>query len=849
VEDAAGNVLASAFSSSFTTAAAPPQDTTAPTVTSVNPATGASGVNAGISVQVTFSEAMDASTINGSQIRLRDSAGNVVAASVAYDSGNRSATLDPNSNLAYATSFTVSVEGVKDVAGNSLSGSFTSTFSTAAAPGAPGQFIVTPYDKIPSFGSNPTIVSASSGSWSNPSTWSTGVVPAANDIVSIAAGTTVTFDVVMTAADAVQTVAVQAGGKLTFRTDVNTTLFVSNLLVMTDGELNVGAVANPVAAAVKAQIIFANKPLDTTYDPEQYGNGLIALGKVTMVGAAKPDTFIRLAAEAFAGQTTLRLSQPATGWQVGDKLILPDSHQVTDFERNTNYQNQLEQPTISAISGDGLTITLSAPLAYNHLGARGINGSLDFLPHVANTSRSVVVRSESASGNRGHVLFTYRADVNVQYVQFAGLGRTRNSADDNTTFGSSGTVTHVGTNQEDRNPVQFRHLFGPTTPQANGFQYTFVGNSVTCPLNPMPFIWGINVNDSHYGLLKDNVLFNWAGASFVTKTGSETGNVIDHNMVVRTTGNALREDDDARAGSGFWFRGPNNYVRNNVATNINSDGDDIYNYGFNFYGRYVGTVNIPVAQGSDLSVASQRQARNMNNTPILQFENNEVYGATTSGLSLWWIGTFDDNFYADAQESVVKGFTVWHHGTTGLFSYPVNRVTLDGMVVRGNVNNLSDPNFHPMGIFFSDYMGHQLVVRNANIQGVATGIVTPYNVGRVSTMNTNVIENSYLANVVNISVSPPRSINGSGDLSPKRLEIRNVTFAHPTNVSPSRWADIDMDFVISDNSGTSNLNVADLVFVYDYNGNANDDFQVFYTERAPADAVIRSLIRGRVKSI
>jgi hypothetical protein len=116
-------------------------------------------------------------------------------------------------------------------------------------------------------------------------------------------------------------------------------------------------------------------------------------------------------------------------------------------------------------------------------------------------------------------------------------------------------------------------------------------------------------------------------------------------------------------------------------------------------------------------------------------------------------------------------------------------------------------------------------------------------------MNTNVIENSYLANVVNISVSPPRSINGSGDLSPKRLEIRNVTFAHPTNVSPSRWADIDMDFVISDNSGTSNLNVADLVFVYDYNGNANDDFQVFYTERAPADAVIRSLIRGRVKSI
>ena len=83
------------------------------------------------------------------------------------------------------------------------------------------------------------------------------------------------------------------------------------------------------------------------------------------------------------------------------------------------------------------------------------------------------------------------------------------------------------------------------------------------------------------------------------------------------------------------------------------------------------------------------------------------------------------------------------------------------MVVRGNVGNLSDPNYQPMGIYFNDYMARELIVRNANIQGVATGIVTPYNVGRTPVAGTTLIENSFLSNVENISISPPRSVNGS----------------------------------------------------------------------------------------
>ena len=38
-------------------------------------------------------------------------------------------------------------------------------------------YVYTPYDRIPNFGANPTIVSIATGDWSNPNTWSNGRTP------------------------------------------------------------------------------------------------------------------------------------------------------------------------------------------------------------------------------------------------------------------------------------------------------------------------------------------------------------------------------------------------------------------------------------------------------------------------------------------------------------------------------------------------------------------------------------------------------------------------------------------------------------------------------------------------
>jgi hypothetical protein len=82
------------------------------------------------------------------------------------------------------------------------------------------------------------------------------------------------------------------------------------------GHLEMGTAANPIAVGQTADIVIANTALGGgASDPEQFGTGLINLGKVTMHGANMSATFLRLAVEPRAGNSTLTMargSQPTT---------------------------------------------------------------------------------------------------------------------------------------------------------------------------------------------------------------------------------------------------------------------------------------------------------------------------------------------------------------------------------------------------------------------------------------------------------------------------------------------------------------------------------------------------------
>ena len=114
------------WSLDITTGSTPPPpdpqtDTTAPRVVSTTPAAGATGVLSTANVAATFSEDMQASTVNAASFGLFKKGSNVkVAASVGYDATTHRATLDPTDALKRGTYRAVVTTDAKDLAGNRL---------------------------------------------------------------------------------------------------------------------------------------------------------------------------------------------------------------------------------------------------------------------------------------------------------------------------------------------------------------------------------------------------------------------------------------------------------------------------------------------------------------------------------------------------------------------------------------------------------------------------------------------------------------------------------------------------------------------------------------------------------
>jgi hypothetical protein len=112
-------------------------DVSPPTIEAASPEAGAVGVATTTSVRVVFSEAMDATTIDGDAVALRDGAGSV-GATVVYDQSTQAVTLTPTSVLAPDRRYTVTVagglDGVADAAGNRLRADESWSFTTRSAP-------------------------------------------------------------------------------------------------------------------------------------------------------------------------------------------------------------------------------------------------------------------------------------------------------------------------------------------------------------------------------------------------------------------------------------------------------------------------------------------------------------------------------------------------------------------------------------------------------------------------------------------------------------------------------------------------------------------------------------------
>lgn len=678
----------------------------------------------------------------------------------------------------------------------------------------------TPYDTIPNFAFNPSMVSTEDGPWSSPSTWSLGRVPQAQDVLAIRHQ--VTYDSQTGIADVI---GIHVGGSLRFRTDIATTLQVGILEVFEGGTLTIGTSVTPVAPAVTALLIIRNRSLNLTTDPRQFGTGLLSHnGTVTMHGAVKTPTFVRTAAEPRAGHTTLSLEQPVSGWRVGDRIFVPDTRQVhPDNWFNPNWPLQMEERTIQSISADGKTIGLSSALSFDHRGARDANGTatvlssgIKLLPHVGNLTRNVIIRSENPSGTRGHTLFTLRSAVDLRYVQFQDLGRTKAEP-------LNVTSNHIG-----RYPVHMHQLWGPVNPTNTGYQYELIGNAINDSLK-----WPIAVHGSHFGLIRQNVIYGGnqlTGAGIAVEDGTETENLFEENFVVNIRGDinpresGPNADDGSTPGSAaecYWAAGFNNRFVNNVASGCRNPFQQVVSGpGWKFIVPAAPhTARNPLFRGADMTDSAQTRQVTPQYQPILEFRGNEVYGLAADGLTVWQLGLDGDP--GVMPETVIKDFRVWHTYEGAIWNYPTNRMTIEGLAYR------VDPSmtlFMPGAFTCGDYRNLDVTIRGGSIHAgsIFGGCTDPLGTFRFENIDAVTRDQAF-------SFETPATPGTFQDRPPSGVTmiLQNNTI-HAWPGQPLRTIEMFHNTSRGNNQPGDNYHVR----VYDYQGQAGNNFQAYFGVQA-----------------
>lgn len=512
--------------------------------------------------------------------------------------------------------------------------------------------ILTHHDRVPRFAVGAESVAVKSGLWSDSATWSKP--PAAGSRVQIPDGIHVTYD----ARSTTKHDAIEVAGCLEFADDKNTELWATEIMVLPAGCLEVEP------GERMAEVVFVDAQMADS-DPGENGRGLLVFGELKIQGKPLAKTFVRMA-DASAGSLGIETSEPVD-WPAGTEVVIPDTRHINPASNNYyTYEPQWEVRKVSAVNGR--TITLDEPLAYAHRGPRDMDGTptkgfdgKPLGPHVAALTRSVVFRSENPYGTRGHVQCFGDAQVSIRYAEFRELGRTKP--------GPLGPSNRIG-----RYSLHTHHLVGRPG-GIDGHQFIIEGNSVRGGLK-----WGLTIHGSHYGLVRGNVVYDIDGAGIATENGAETGNVFEGNFVCRVNGHSETAEDIGDKGDGYWFPGPMNAVRNNVAANCFRSGFEITPESMPAVdNRYNRPVQSPISPLGEL------KERNLMREAVRDFSGNEVYGATEIGARLWSVGDRRMFPSGDASDvNTLRNCTFWHLSGGSFVAYYADTLKCDGWIHRSD---------------------------------------------------------------------------------------------------------------------------------------------------------------------
>ena len=567
-----------------------------------------------------------------------------------------------------------------------------------------------------------------SGAWSDPATWHDGQVPGDDDHVQIPASQTVTVDGQLAAR--VKTIRVD--GVLRFDPTRDTELRVDTLVVLPTGTLEMGTAQSPIAGDVTARLVFAdNGPLNRVWDPLELSRGLIAHGRWEMWGEERT-AHLPLATAPLAGETVLQLAAAPVNWRVGDTLVLSG----TDETRQDH-----EVREILAIDLASRTVTVE-PLRFSHTVPQN-----ELQVHVAHLTRNVILTSESSLiRQRGHVMVMHTDDASLHHARFHQLGRTNKLLELNDpVLNADGSLkAGTGTNTRGRYPLHFHR----TGVQNDGVPA--VAQGIVYSDSPG---WGMTVHSSFVDVL-DSVVFQTAGAGFVTEAGDEIG-TFRNNISIYTVGsgesitNRSALQDFAHEGAGFWFQGAGVVVEQNIATGHAG-------HGFIFYLRGLEEADLGQQReflSANLTIPSLANGRThvpVTDVPIRDFRNNIAYD-NSAGLNL----RYHLQFATHEERGRIDGLTLWNN-RTGISMYYSKQLDLKNVTILRALNSMSG-----FGIAHHE-SSFDLQYEQIRVEGYLVGIVSPR-------YGDNQFVGGLLRNARNLQIDPA--------IGRRNLLIQDVTFA------------------------------------------------------------------------
>lgn len=475
---------------------------------------------------------------------------------------------------------------------------------------------------IPTVAANetPLIRTAQSGPWSEAATWEGKALPQAGARVQIREGHTVLYD-----RKSEQPIrSIHVAGTLEFARDRDTLLVVGLIKVQA------GEDASENGFDCDAHLPFRDpeqpRPALLVGLPEapipSDKNAIIRLkyfegmseetcpaivccgGRMEFHGAPIAKTWTKLAREAYRNEAVILLNQAdVAGWKPGDHIILSGTTRQFGYKgtRTTSVAERpsTEERTIQRIRRHARTervlMTLDRPLEHDHR-AQGDNRG-----EVANLSRNVIIESADPEGVRGHTMYHRNSAGSISYAEFRHLGKEGVLGKYNLHF----------------------HLAGET----------MRGSSVIgCSFWDSKNRW-ITIHGTSYLVVRDCVGYKSVGHGFFLEDGTETRNILDHNLAVMALRGKPLPDQvlpfDQNLGSGFWWANSLNTFTNNVAAECDQDG-------FRFEVVASDEFN-PVR--SVLQPDGKRARVDIRTIPFLRFEGNEAHCQRFFGLNL---GGFND---------------------------------------------------------------------------------------------------------------------------------------------------------------------------------------------------------------